>query len=60
MLYWFGNNFGASIVKGFAITLAVGVLLSMFTAVFVTRTFMRSFLATQGQRLLGSRGLLGY
>ncbi len=60
VLYWFGNNFGASIVKGFAITLAVGVLLSMFTAVFVTRTFMRSFLATQGQRLLGSRGLLGY
>lgn len=60
VLYWFGNNFGASIVKGFAITLAVGVLLSMFTAVFVTRTFMRSFLATQGQRLLGNRGLLGY
>ena len=55
VLYWFGNNFGASIVKGFAITLAVGVLLSMFTAVFVTRTFMRSF-----QRLLGSRRLLGY
>lgn len=60
VLYWFGNNFGASIVKGFAITLAIGVLLSMFTAVFVTRTFMRSFLATQGQRLLGNRGILGY
>lgn len=60
VLYWFGNNFGASVVKGFAITLAVGVLLSMFTAVFVTRTFMRSFLSTQGQRLLSNRGLLGY
>jgi len=60
VLYWFGNNFGASVVKGFAITLSVGVLLSMFTAVFVTRTFMRGFLATQGERLLGSRGLLGY
>ncbi len=60
VLYWFGNNFGASIVKGFALTLAVGVLLSMFTAVFVTRTFMRSFLSTQGRRLLDNRGLLGY
>ena len=60
VLYWFGNNFGASVVKGFAITLSVGVLLSMFTAVFVTRTFMRGFLSTQGERLLGSRGLLGY
>ncbi|MYH62251.1 MAG: protein translocase subunit SecD [Caldilineaceae bacterium SB0675_bin_29] len=60
VLYWFGNNFGASVVKGFAITLSVGVLLSMFTAVFVTRTFMRGFLSTQGERLIGSRGLLGY
>ena len=60
VLYWFGNNFGASIVKGFAVTLAVGVLLSMFTAVFVTRTFMRAFLSTQGQRLLDNRGLIGY
>jgi protein-export membrane protein SecD len=60
VLYWFGNNFGASIVKGFAITLAVGVLLSMFTAVYVTRTFMRSFLANQVQKFLDSRGLLGY
>ncbi|MYC93647.1 MAG: protein translocase subunit SecD [Caldilineaceae bacterium SB0661_bin_32] len=60
VLYWFGNNFGASVVKGFAITLSVGVLLSMFTAVFVTRTFMRSFLSGQGEKLLSSRGLLGY
>ena len=60
VLYWFGNNFGASVVKGFAITLSVGVLLSMFTAVYVTRTFMRSFLSTQGGKLLNNRGLLGY
>lgn len=60
VLYWFGNNFGASVVKGFAITLSVGVLLSMFTAVFVTRTFMRGFLSSQGEKLLSSRGLLGY
>ncbi|MBX3001907.1 MAG: MMPL family transporter, partial [Caldilineaceae bacterium] len=60
VLYWFGNNFGASIVKGFAITLAIGVVLSMFTAVFVTRTLMRSFLSRQGQRLMDRRSLLGY
>lgn len=34
-------NFGSSIVKGFATTLAIGVLVSMFTAVVVTRTFLR-------------------
>ncbi len=32
---------GTSLVRGFAITLAIGVLVSMFTAVVVTRTFLR-------------------
>ena len=41
ILLYFGSNFGASMVKGFAITLIIGVLISMFTAVFATRTFMR-------------------
>ncbi len=40
ILFWFGNRFGASIVKGFAVTLALGVLTSMFTAITVTRSFM--------------------
>lgn len=40
ILYWFGNTFGASIVKGFSLTLAIGVLVSMFTAIIVTRTFL--------------------
>ena len=40
ILFWFGNAFGASIVKGFSLTLAVGVLISMFTAILVTRTFL--------------------
>ena len=60
VLYWFGNSFGASIVKGFAVTLAIGVVISMFTAVFVTRTFMRSFLSRQGQKLLERRALINY
>ncbi len=41
ILLYFGSNFGATVVKGFAITLIIGVLISMFTAVFATRTFMR-------------------
>ena len=40
ILFWFGSTFGASIVKGFALTLAVGVAVSMFTAIVVTRTFL--------------------
>ncbi len=59
VLWWFGSTFGASVVKGFAFTLGIGVLLSMFTAVFATRTFMRAFLSTSGQRLLEKRELLG-
>ena len=32
--------FGTSIVKGFAVTLAIGVLVSMFTAITATRTLL--------------------
>ncbi|RIK52433.1 MAG: protein translocase subunit SecD, partial [Chloroflexi bacterium] len=60
VLYWFGNTFGASVVKGFAVTLSIGVVLSMLTAVLITRTLMRVFLATGGRRLLESRTLLNY
>jgi protein-export membrane protein SecD len=60
VLYWFGNTFGASVVKGFAVTLTIGVLLSMFTAVTISRTFMRAILASAGRRLLETRALLGY
>jgi preprotein translocase subunit SecD len=41
ILLWFGASFGASIVAGFALTLAIGVLVSLFTAITVTRTFLR-------------------
>ncbi len=36
-------TFGTSLVKGFAVTLAIGVLVSMFTAFVVTRTLLRMF-----------------
>lgn len=41
ILLWYGASFGASIVAGFALTLAIGVLVSLFTAVVVSRTFLR-------------------
>lgn len=44
ILYWFGSTFGASIVKGFSLTLALGVLVSLFTAVTATRTFLHLLL----------------
>ena len=40
-------TFGASIIKGFAVTLALGVLLSMLTAVTASRTFMRLLVSTK-------------
>ena len=41
ILYWFGDQFGAALVKGFALTLAIGVGVSMFSAITVTRTFLK-------------------
>ena len=41
ILYWFGSNFGVSIIKGFALTLALGILVSLFTANLITRTLLR-------------------
>jgi preprotein translocase subunit SecD len=40
ILFWFGSTFGATIVKGFSLTLALGVAISLFTAIFVTRTLL--------------------
>jgi len=44
ILFWFGSAFGATVVKGFSLTLAIGVVISLFTALVVTRTFFNLFL----------------
>jgi preprotein translocase subunit SecD len=36
--------FGTPSIKGFAVTLGVGILISMFTAITVTKTFLRIFI----------------
>ncbi len=40
-LFIFGNSFGVSIIKGFAATLGLGMVISLFTSVVITRTFLR-------------------
>lgn len=40
ILFWFGSTFGATIVKGFSLTLMLGVAVSLFSAIVVTRTFL--------------------
>jgi preprotein translocase subunit SecD len=37
ILFWFGS----SIIQGFAITLGIGILVSMFSAITITRTLLR-------------------
>ncbi len=46
ILYWMGNQFASSLIKGFALTLAIGVVISLFSAITVTRTFLRLAIAT--------------
>jgi protein-export membrane protein SecD len=59
ILWSFGRNFGASIVQGFAVTLAIGVMISMFTAVIVTRTFVRLVIGGAADWLKSRKWLLG-
>jgi preprotein translocase subunit SecD len=47
VLYWLGSSIVASApVMGFALTLFIGVAVSMFTAIVVTRTLLRLFVGT--------------
>lgn len=39
ILFWFGT----SLIKGFALTLGMGVIVSMFSAITITRIFLRAF-----------------
>ncbi|MCL6647528.1 MAG: protein translocase subunit SecD [Chloroflexi bacterium] len=56
ILYWFGSNFGASLVTGFALTLFIGVVISMFSAITVSRTFLQVVQAVWFSGTLGPRG----
>jgi preprotein translocase subunit SecD len=47
ILFWLGGTFGAFMVRGFALTLSIGVAVSMFTAIVMTRTFLRVLVSTK-------------
>jgi protein-export membrane protein SecD len=48
ILYWLGSSIIASApVMGFALTLFIGVAVSMFSAIVVTRTLLRLFVGTK-------------
>ena len=41
VLIWFGDRLGGGLITGFAISLGIGVLISMFTAVVVSRNLLQ-------------------
>jgi len=57
ILIWLGGTLGAFMVKGFAETLLIGVALSMFTAIVVTRTFLRLIIGSQVVTNLAAYGV---
>jgi len=40
ILFWFGSSFGATVVKGFSLTLALGIAISLFSSLYITRTLL--------------------
>jgi len=53
ILTWFGS----SLIKGFAITLGVGIIISMFSAIVVSRTFLRLAITKTFSERLGLFGV---
>lgn len=43
--------FGSGPIKGFATTLIIGIITSLFTAIFITRLFIDNYTAKKGKRL---------
>ena len=53
ILWWLGSRLGAPQVTGFAITLGIGVAVSMFTAVTVSRNLLQLMALTRMGRSIG-------
>jgi preprotein translocase subunit SecD len=52
ILFWFGERLGETVITGFSLTLFIGVAVSMFTAIFVTRRLLRVFVSSRFGRNL--------
>lgn len=59
ILFLFGQTPGASIVSGFAVTLALGLILNLFTAIIVTRTFLYLITGIMHNAIENHKWLLG-
>jgi preprotein translocase subunit SecD len=59
ILYLFGTRFGAGTVQGFAITLFFGVIINIFTAITVTRTFLRLAFSGASKKVQENKLLMG-
>ncbi|MCC6802435.1 MAG: protein translocase subunit SecD [Anaerolineae bacterium] len=59
ILFLFGQTPGASIVAGFAVTLALGLIINLFTAIVVTRAFLTLLVNLLRQPLSQRAWLLG-
>jgi len=57
VLFWLGGALGALMVRGFALTLFIGVALSMFTAIVITRTFLRLIIGSGVGKNLAAYGV---
>lgn len=53
ILFWFADTLGATVVQGFAATLAIGTIINLFTALTVTRVLLRAVTATRLAKVLG-------
>jgi protein-export membrane protein SecD len=59
ILYFFGGQFGAGSVRGFAVTLILGLLTNLFTAVIVTRTLLDVALRVAGEAFRRNKWMIG-
>ena len=48
ILFWLGTSF----VKGFALTLVIGNIISMFSAIFITNNLLRGFISGRLEKLI--------
>ena len=53
VLFWFSEQLGETVLQGFAVTLAIGVGWSMFSAITVSRTLLRVIATSRVSRHLG-------
>jgi protein-export membrane protein SecD len=44
-------GFGTSFIKGFALTLSLGILISMFSAIIITKNFLKCFIQTKFEKV---------